>query len=137
GLEAAGLLRQRRRRVRQRRDGDLLGVGQEGDPPHLGPLGDHHPLRAPNDPVRLHRGLLQPPTTPTPTRRPHPRRGLRCQPGSLIYRNPVSIRTGQLHTTARSARVATLATTALTSRPSQVSMPSSRAPSTTWALVTS
>src|SRR5690606_672543 len=64
---------------------------------HIGGLGDHHPLRAPHDPVRLHRGLLQPPAPPTPTRRPHPRRGLRFQPGSLIHRNPVSIRTGQLH----------------------------------------
>src|SRR5690606_40729524 len=67
-----------------------------GDPPHLGAMGDHHPLRAPNDPVRLHRGLLQPPPPPPPPRRPHPRRGLRCQPGSLIYRNPVSIRSGYL-----------------------------------------
>lgn len=69
----------------------------ERDPPHLGPLGDHHPLGAVRDPVRLHRDLLQPATTPTRPRRPHPRRGLRCQPGSLIYQSPVSIKTGQLH----------------------------------------
>ena len=30
------VLRQRRRRVRQRRDGSVLGDAQEGDPPHLG-----------------------------------------------------------------------------------------------------
>jgi len=31
---------------------------KEGDPPHLGPVGAVHPLAAPHDPVRIHRGVL-------------------------------------------------------------------------------
>ena len=74
----ARLLRQRRRLLRQRRHGSVLGDAQEGGPPHLGTHRVLHPHRAPNDPVRLHRGLLQPLTPPGRPRRPDPCRDLRC-----------------------------------------------------------
>lgn len=64
GLGTRRLLRQRRRLLRQCRDGGLLGHAEEGDPPHPGPDRDLHPLGDAHDPVRLHRDLLQPLTPP-------------------------------------------------------------------------
>jgi hypothetical protein len=44
------------------------------------------------------RDVLQPHPPPSSPRTPNPVRGLRCSPDRLIYRNPVSIRSGQLQT---------------------------------------
>ena len=87
-LEDQRVLRQRRRLLRQRRDGIDLGDDQEGDPPHLGPVGAAHPLAAAHDPVRIHRSVLQPPTPPSPARAPHPGRGLRSRRSRVTHNNP-------------------------------------------------
>lgn len=63
-----------RRRLRQRRDGDLLGAVEGRD--RLDPRQHlvRHPGRGARLPVRVHRGVLQPATPPDRPRPPHPNR---------------------------------------------------------------
>ena len=74
-----GVLRQRRRLLRQRRHGIDLGHDQERDPPHLRDPGEHHPAELRTILFDYIETFYNRTTPPSPPRSPHPSRDLRCR----------------------------------------------------------
>ncbi len=98
------VLGQRRRLLRQRDHGISLGHSEKRTPPHTQPLGTPRPQITTNRPIRLHRGVIQPPTPLQLTQPPHPRPGLHRPPSRIattIQQNNLPTKPKKLQGTSR------------------------------------